>query len=227
MPICPNCQELTATADLIERYCPRCAAEQLSESRDGGWVSVARVANLAEAGYLVNRLADDEVAAQLVESESFSVLSGTWSNSYTIQVDAESADAARKLLQTEAELLAHEEPEFDADGEPLQAEPVHLVIWRPVALMAVAGFATLWLGQRAADPRPRAVPNRNAAALGLAIEAVGKPFVVTGDEGQLQYRLQYRAANRTWCLDSDTDGDGKLDRRQQFVIEAEPARFRD
>lgn len=220
MPICPNCNELTASAELALGMCPRCREQSPENSLPSThWQSVAQVANLAEAGYLTSCLVAEGIEARLHESESFSALAGNWSRSYLVQVAAQSADSARTILSAEAREFELDEPECDAFGEPIDAEPLHLVLWRPIALMAVAGLATLWLSQRLPDPRPRIAPHRNAAELAAAVEAAGKPFVVQGENGQVQHRLQYQAADRTWCLDSDTDGDGKLDRHQQFALE--------
>lgn len=221
MPTCPRCNEFITVVAFADGDCPRCQAEQqqADSSQSGQWRSAAKVTNLAEAGYLVSRLADEGIDARLVTTESFSAVHGNWSSVYVLQVPAGSFDVAAEILHSEVEEIRQEEPDYDADGEPIEEEPVHLVFWRPVALMAVAGLATLWLGQRAADPRPRVAPNRTAAALGSAIETVGKPFVVRGDRGRVEHRLRYRSANRTWYLESDTDGDGILDRQQRFRLE--------
>ncbi len=221
MPVCPRCDEFITTVDLADGSCPHCqrSAPRTSATDDQEWRAAAKVGNLAEAGYLVSRLAGDGIEARLVESESFSAASGHWSSSYVLQVPRVALTAAGEILRSEAEEFERDQPDCDRFGEPIDAEPVHMVFWRPVALMAVAGLATLWLGHRVAEPRPRVAPNRNAAALGSAIESVGEPFVVTSDTGRVHHRLWYRSANRTWYLEADTDGDGRLDRQQRFVIE--------
>lgn len=177
------------------------------------------MANLAEAGYLVSCLEAHGIDAQLVESESFNAIGGDWSRTYTLQVPARCFSDASTILREESELILGEQVEYDAFGEPIDNEPVHLVFWRPVALMAVAGLATLWLSQRVPAPHPRVAPNRSAAALGAAIDALGEPMVIESDRGQVRHRLRYDRANRTLQLESDTNGDGRLDRRQRFVLE--------
>ncbi len=221
MPTCPHCNEFITTVALADDACPRCQlGEQLTDvANQAEWRNAAKVANLAEAGYLVSRLAGDEIDARLVESESFSAINGNWHSSYVLQVPAAQFELATTILRCEAEELERDQPDCDASGRVLDSEPDHLVFWRPVALMAVAGLATLWLGQRAADPRPRVAPNRGAAMLGAAIEGVGKPFVVTTEEGRIHHRLRYRSANRTWYFESDTDGDGRIDQQQRFILE--------
>jgi hypothetical protein len=221
MPTCPRCDAFITSVDSANGDCPQChaAEHEARDARHGDWRSAAKVTNLAEAGYLVSRLAGEGIEARLFQSESFSAMNGSWSSTYVLQVPATMLEDAGEILRSEAEEFEREQPEYDSFGEPIDDEPVHLVFWRPVALMAVAGLATLWLGQRVADPRPRVAPHRSAAALGAAMEAVGKPFVVTTDAGRVYHRLRYHSGNRTWYLESDTDGDGRLDRHQRFVLE--------
>lgn len=216
MPRCQTCEAYLTPLEAATNDCPACR-EQYAESAQ--WHSVARVTNLAEAGYLVSCLEVEEIEARLVESQSFSALGGCWSHCYELQVPEEDRVQATELLRQEAEQFAGEGPEYDEFGEPIDDQPVHLVFWRPVALMALAGLATLWLSERVPDPRPRAVPNRDAAALGAAIEALGEPLVVTSETGQTKHRLQYHSHGRVWYLESDTNGDGQLDRRQRFALE--------
>lgn len=221
MPSCQVCDAYLSPLQYANQDCPACREKrgQLEEAADDQWRSAAKMTNLAEAGYLVSCLEAQGIAAQLIEAESFNAIAGDWSRSYTLQVPAGSFSTATQILREESELLLGEQGEYDAFGEPIDEEPVHLVFWRPVALMAVAGLATLWLSQRAPDPRPRVAPNRNAAALGAAIDSLGEPLVIKADQGQVRHRLRYDRAHRALQLESDTDGDGRLDRLQRFVIE--------
>lgn len=221
MPICTTCNAYLTPLQLADDDCPDCAsrkARDTTEHRDD-WRSAAKVVNLAEAGYLVSRLEGEDIPARLVQSDSFSAVDGSWSSYYLLQVPSEALDASTELIRSESEQLRGEEPDFDRFGEPIEHEPVHLVFWRPVALMAVAGLATLWLGQHVPDPRPRVAPNRNAAAMGAAIEALGQPLVVVGEGGRTKHRLRYRSESRAWLLESDTDNDGRFDRQQRFLLE--------
>lgn len=216
MPVCPECQEFFRHSDIPRDVagCPHCGERTDSNV---GWQNAARVGNLAEAGYLVSRLAGEGIEARLVGTDSFDAITGAWASAYLLQVAPESLAPARELLLAEAEEADREELNLDERGESRDEEPLHLVLWRPVALMAVAGLATLWLGQRFAEPRPRVAPHRGPAALGRAIEAIGEPFVVENGAGHVQHRLQYRSAQRAWLLESDTDGDGRLDTQQIFM----------
>lgn len=221
MPSCPTCNAYLTPLQLADNDCPDCrgrAAASGPQHRDD-WRSAAKVVNLAEAGYLASRLEGEGIAARLVQSDSFSAVDGTWSSYYVLQVPSDALPASTELIRLESEQLRGEEPDFDQFGEPIEHEPVHLVFWRPVALMAVAGLATLWLGQHVPDPRPRVAPHRSAAAMAAAVEALGEPMVVVDATGRTTHRLRYRSDSRSWLLESDTNHDGRFDRRQRFVLE--------
>jgi hypothetical protein len=219
MPRCQICEAYLTPLEVANNDCPACRERQAKPADSIEWHSAARVTNLAEAGYLVSCLEAEGIDARLIESQSFSALGGSWSHSYELQVPQGHRARATEILRAEAEQFAGEGPEYDQYGEPIEEEPVHLVFWRPVALMALAGLATLWLSQRVPDARPRTLPNRDAAALGAAIEALGEPLVVTSETGQTKHRLRYFSEHRVWYLESDTNGDGRLDRRQRFALE--------
>jgi hypothetical protein len=94
-----------------------------------------------------------------------------------------------------------------------------MVIWRPVALMAIAGVATLWYGAAHWNERhpPHLAPS--AVDLATAMDAIGEPFVIESGRGNLQHRLWYSAAQGKWYLESDTNDDGRLDRRREFHMQ--------
>ncbi|WP_425398065.1 hypothetical protein [Aeoliella sp.] len=221
MPSCQVCDAYLSPLQYANADCPTCRekSEELEAHAQDQWRSAAKVTNLAEAGYLASCLEAKDIDAQLIESDSFNAIGGEWTRSYTLQVPAGCLSDAKSILREESELILGEQREYGRFGEPIDDEPVHLVFWRPVALMAVAGLATLWLSQRAPDPRPRVAPNRNAAALGAAIDALGEPLVIETDRGQVRHRLRFDRAHQAIQLDSDTDGDGRLDRRQRFVLD--------
>ena len=51
------------------------------------WANVARIASVAEAGYLANLLTGQGIAAQVVEVPSFSAIGGEWTHGYVLQVE--------------------------------------------------------------------------------------------------------------------------------------------
>jgi hypothetical protein len=56
----------------------------LPRNDEAAWVIVARVANLAEAGFLVDELSGEGVSARIYQSEDFNALTDRWSVSYLI-----------------------------------------------------------------------------------------------------------------------------------------------
>lgn len=222
MPLCPHCHSHTPLgASQLGEPCPECGEKSADDS---GYRDIARIGNLAEAGYLVSRLDAEGMEADLAVRESFDAVTGAWNQTYVLQVPAQDLAAAKEVLLDEAAEANYEEAEFARRGEPLDDEPVHLVFWRPVALMAVAGLATLWLSGRVLEQRQRAAPQRGNQALGSAVDAIGQPFTVQTQTGRVVHRLRYSKANRTWLLESDTDGDGQLDRISRFADVPEAAR---
>jgi hypothetical protein len=203
-----------------ERLCPQCTAADDGDSRH--WANAARVANLAEAGYLVSKLESEGIEARLVETNSFDALGGAWGNLYLLQVAKNQIDEARLLLHSEAAEADTEEPYWRERGAEDAVEPDPLVVWRPVALMALAGMATLWYGasQWAAQRPPQ--PVGNITDLAAAMDDVGQPFVVLDAQGNLVHRLTYQSRQQSWKLESDYNGDGKVDRLRRY--DARPRR---
>ena len=218
MPVCPECQSFVTHQQALENQCPTC---QAAASEGAPWSDIARVPNLAEAGYLVSVLEHHEIEARLVHSDSFSATAGIWSTVFVLQVPSQSRTTAQELVRSEADALSNEQPEYDDFGEPIRHESLPLVIWRPVALMALAGLATLWLGQRMAEQRARQAHQRSTEALAEALAGIGRPMVVTSPTGRVSHQLSYQADSRTWLLETDTDNDGRLDRHEVFEMTAD------
>lgn len=211
--LCPSCARAQATADQ--------RTSSTEEGETGSWVNAARVSNLAEAGYLVSLLEEEGIEARLVESPSFDAMGGAWRNSYLLQVEPEQLDLARPLLHNEAAEADSEGPYWNGDGSE---EPDAMVVWRPVALMALAGVATLWYGATHwAEQRPPR-PEQNVADLARAIDDIGQPFVVVDGEGNLVHRLSYQARTQCWLLESDHNGDGVVDRTRTYDARARKQR---
>lgn len=221
MPICPFCHSHIPLASATlgggeaAAACPHCGE---SNQADSGYRDVARIANLAEAGYLVSRLADEQIEAELAMQQSFDAVTGTWTPTYVLQVPVADSPRAKELISDEACEANYEEAHY-GQGDADQEEPLHLVFWRPVALMAVAGLATLWVSSRVVEHRQRVAPQRGDQALGMAVDAIGQPFTVQTDTGRIVHRLRYAKANQTWLLESDTNGDGRMDRLSRFATQ--------
>ena len=62
------------------------------------WIPIARVSNLAEAGYLVDFLTDRNIASDITEENEFNAAAGAWYSSFVLRVAEEDADPARSSL---------------------------------------------------------------------------------------------------------------------------------
>ncbi len=215
MYVCPKCaRNLDATRNFAS--CPSCGAE-VSRADGNAWVDVARVANLAEAGFLVDELVGLGIEAQIHQTQDFSALTDRWTAAYIIRVPSAAVrDAAARIR----DYLAEESDETrDASAFRILSgdHPIDQVLWRPVALVIIAGVASFLAGQRLSDPQnaqaDRRLP-RNALTSTMA--AIDRPLVTEPAEGQPRHRLQFDRRRQAWLLETDRDGDGQYDSRQAF-----------
>ena len=212
---CPECARPTDVSSQLGRAaaCSHCGTPL---ERDGttGWTNVARVTNLAEAGFLVDELAGDEIEARVYQTQDFSALTDRWLVSYLIQSPPHAAQAAAtRIRQHLAEVESYQDPAMA--GAWSDARPsIDPFLWRPVALVILAGVASFALGQRFAADRDPPRPPRDSLASAMA--ALGRPLVTEPAAGLPRHRLYYHLRTRAWQLDTDTDGDGRYETRQRF-----------
>ena len=218
MRTCPHCQRVLELED--PRWdtdaCPYCRGE-LPSGAAGGWTAVARVTNLAEAGFLSNDLDSLGIDTRILESESFSAVAGRWSAAYLIEVpEANAAAAADQIRGHLADESTEEASGYEAAMLAEEDGPVNLVFWRPVALMVIAGMASFVLGQQFAEQRvPRHdPPPRNS--LPAVVDGIGRPFFTEPIPGRPRHRLSYHRRHCCWYLDVDADGDGHFETRERF-----------
>jgi hypothetical protein len=180
------------------------------------WVDVARVTNLAEAGFLTDELVGHGIDAQIHQLQEFSALTDAWASMYLIRVPASSGrDAASRIRQH----LADDTEDGD-DNAPVGFRlggdhSIDPLLWRPFVLVILAGVSSFVLGQRLSD-RPDHKANRRPPrdSLSSVMEAIDRPFVSQPVAGQGGHRLQFDRRRQTWILDTDRDGDGRYDSRQ-------------
>src|SRR4051794_21851922 len=93
--VCPNCAtSLGASRGNGSRStCPNCGGE-INEQHPVPWTNVARIANLAEAGFLVDELVGMGIDARTHQSDDFNALNDRWTSLYLIQVPSEHAEEA-------------------------------------------------------------------------------------------------------------------------------------
>jgi hypothetical protein len=212
--VCPECARPTDERGIGRsgEACPHCGARLVREE-PARWINVARVANLAEAGFLVDELAGEGIDARIYQSEDFNALTDRRSVNYLLQSPPEDAQAAAARIRRHlAEMESYPEP--DASGAwPDERPAFDALLWRPMALVVLAGVASFVLGQRfAAERAPK--PPRNS--LSSAISAIGRPLVTEPAAGLPRHRLYYHWREQAWYLDTDADGDGRYESRQRF-----------
>ena len=187
--------------------------------RPGGerlWVDVARVTNLAEAGFLTDELVGHDLDARIHQMEEFSAVTDRWATTYFIRVPTEQAPAAATWLREQLADDATSDADCESNGFRFSTidDTTDPAFWRPVALVVLAGVASFVLGQQFSDQQGRRLPNRNT--LSAAIDRIGRPLMTEPVGGQPRHRLAFDRRRELWYLDTDHDGDGVYDRRQQF-----------
>jgi hypothetical protein len=188
--------------------------------QDPAWIDVARVTNLAEAGFLTDELVGHGVDAQIHQMQEFSALTDCWASSYLIRVPAAAArDAAARIRQY---LVDDGDDGNAADSIAVGFRLIgdHTFdpsLWRPFVLVVLAGVSSFVLGQRLSDRQDQKAPRRPPRdSLSSVMESIDRPFVIESAAGQAGHRLQFDRRRQTWILDTDRDGDGSYDSRQAF-----------
>jgi hypothetical protein len=173
------------------------------------------VTNLAEAGFLTDELNGLEIEAQIYQLEEFSALTDRWSTAYLIRVPSHVAhEAAAQIRQHLVDDGAETESgamgfRFSADAESMDP-----LLWRPVALVVLAGVASFLLGQRFSEQHVERRPTRGS--LSTALGAIGRPLSTEPVPGQSCHRLSFDRRKEIWYLDTDRDGDGQFEVRERF-----------
>ena len=87
--------------DSVARFrctCPNCGGA-IKQQDSVPWTNVARVANLAEAGFLADELVGLGIEARIHQSDDFNALNDRWTSLYLIQVPSEHAEDAAAQIQ--------------------------------------------------------------------------------------------------------------------------------
>jgi hypothetical protein len=184
------------------------------------WTDVARVANLAEAGFIADELTGLGFQARVQQLNEFSAARDRWSDHYLIRVPAESAAAAGELVR--AHLL--QDPSIGrtllstlrtsvADGGEHAA-------WKPVVSIVLVAVTSFMLGHQLSEGSATHHVRENS--LGAALAQTGGPFVSQIRANQPQYRLSLDQSHRIWTLSTDRDHDGVFESSRQFTASGDP-----
>ena len=140
------------------------------------WTDVARLSNLAEAGFIVDELIGLGIDARIHQLEEFNAASDRWSPKYLIQVPSDlahaGADHVRKYLFDDDD---GRRPVLDSFRFSLTRDCSDLVSWRALALLALGGIVGFAAGQRFApqNSHRRLPPDR----LATAVAEINRPFL--------------------------------------------------
>ena len=219
---CPHCASAIDTPfDESLNICPRCGgrlpskpAGRVAPSSNSPWVDVARVTNLAEAGFLSDELTGLDIEARIHQADDYSELHGGSKTFYLIRVPAEVAHEAAAQIRSHVVEAAAEEDATETFGYTGEVGPVDPAYWRPMAVIVLAGVASFVLGRQSAMPQAERLPTPDSLA--AAVDAIGRPFVTDAPPGKPRHRIFFDRSRRTWHLETDLNGDGAFDVRREF-----------
>lgn len=210
MPRCLHCRNQLEAGLTV---CPHCRAE-LPNDEAGEWVSVARMTNLAEAGFFADLLADEQIATHVRRHDRFSAVDGSWATDYFLQIHQQDAPRAAALIRQ------HLEESGGQETPPDDLQPAGLPdagsAWKPlVAVLVVGGLACL-VGQSILDGPERHAPPVRRPTLWSTLGKLDQPLVSQPQDGRPGFRLYHDRHRNLTYLDHDHDGDGKYDQRLTF-----------
>jgi hypothetical protein len=214
--VCPNCATSYDATRLLDsgQTCPNCGGT-ISRQDAAPWTNIARVANLAEAGFLADELVGLGIDARIHQLDQFNALNDHWTSLYLIQVPAESAEEAVAQIQRHRDDDIHYAEAYDPpQALPLATQVMDPLFWRPVAFIVLTSIASFAVGQRLSGqnaPR-RLAPN----SLPATANRIAQPFVTEPAAGKPRYRLSFDSRQQAWSLEADSDNDGRYDARRRF-----------
>lgn len=239
MATCQSCfQQFTVDVDNPPNHCPHCG-DALRREPPGGWVPVARVANLAETGYFADTLQREGIVSQVQEVDEYNALLGVWESVYVLQVGRHESQRAVALMRdemdTEGERTSHAH-DVRQETHPAQqpwttqpmAQPTAVVDWpasdspaggsfvRSMALVLVAGGLAYGVGRATAPPRADQTPRDERNTLWQSLSRPGETLTSEGPPGSPRYQVRYDVQSDRIFVDEDVNGDGQYDRRQTF-----------
>jgi hypothetical protein len=196
----------------------------MKQAEADDWVAIARMGNLAEAGFLSELLDSKGIPSHLERRENFSAVDGGWSAQFVLRVPPDYHERALDLLRNE---VADYHAEEDADDR-FDAEPVSILdVMRRLRGIPIIGLFLL-LGMVAISAYAAGKATRNLAprapvqpGLWQALTETSIPYVAVTRDGRLRRSLHYDERERKLILQIDTDDDGRFDRRREFREDSE------
>jgi hypothetical protein len=212
---CPNCATSydASRPHAARNTCPNCGAVIKPHDTDL-WSNIARVANLAEAGFLTDELVGLGIDARIHRLDDFNAVSDRWTSLYLIQVPSENAEEAAAQIQRHRDDDILNQGDHQTHPFSLSSQLMDPLFWRPVALIVLTSIASFVVGQRLSAQnggRPLA-----SNSLPSTANQIGRPFVTEPVAGKPRYRLSFDSRQQAWLLDTDRDNDGLYDAHQRF-----------
>src|SRR5215210_6185576 len=138
--VCQNCATSFDATQLqaARRTCPNCG-EAIEIPDPVPWTNVARVANLAEAGFLSDELVGLGIDARIHQLEDFNALNDRWTSHYLIQVPSENAEEAAAQIQRHRDDDLRNQGDDPSYPLPLSSQVMDPLLWRPIALIVLTG----------------------------------------------------------------------------------------
>lgn len=181
------------------------------------WVDVARVANLAEAGFIVDELAGMGLPARVHQLNEFSAATDRRSAQYLIRVPEDFGSAAAIHVE---QYLSEDPPGKRTLLQKLREQVQVLprdqsTSWRPALVVTLVGVTSFLLGHQVSEQGSSRQVRSNE--LTSAFSAVGRPFTSEPAANQPGYRLSFDGDLHLWTLGIDRDHDGVYESSQQFT----------
>jgi len=213
-----RCLHCRCEVPLGTGICPECGSD-LPAGSEAGWVTVAQLGNLAEAGFFADYLAEQEIDVRLQQQDRFSAVDGGWDSDYFIQAPEGDAHRAARLIQQQLQSDGEEEGSeaYDPLGYPvLEESGASLFPWKPLVVVALAGGMAFWMSQGGLVALRGDPPPRRGEPLWRVLEQLEHPLTSPSAPGQPQRRLHYDSQQELLYLDEDHDGDGFYEHRRRF-----------
>lgn len=207
MARCPTCGQTinaaTRGADVGGQRGGRLLPEEAAN-----WVPVARLTNLAEAGFAESFLAEAGIPSCLRQVDDFSAVDGSWSQVYVLQVPEQQAEQAAERLGEEL-LESASQATAAADLVP---PPKVRPAWPPLALLLLAvGLLYVSLSGQLIPPRRSTRPS-----LGDVLRRLNQPLKNAPLVGPPHYQIRFDPARQAIVIDADRNGDRISDQQWEF-----------
>lgn len=207
---CPFCRHrFESSSNDNQVTCPQCGCDVEVSTK---WSSIARLTNLAEAGYFEHLLRSQGIVPRIIARDDFDALRGGWQPTFVMQVRGTDADRGVAAMQQDVETAEnHVSPHGDEDDDDEATSR-----WMPVALMLVAGGLVYWGGGGGGlAPRPPQARDRQQTLWKALTETPQPLFSPEGPRGSRR-QIRYDAQSDRLYVEEDFDGDGRMDRRRAF-----------